>query len=338
MKIAFHNVYEEINKDNFLFENIDTSLGDELLLPFHHLKEVAKLRNIECGTTDAFKNEKINACVFIDYPKDMNLIQKYKKAGIKLYLLIFESRLINKKNWELRNHNIFEKIFTWCDDLVDNKKYFKINFSQRSHGNDDFVKYEEKKLVTLIASNKLEKSPGELYSKRIEIIRWFEKNHIEDFDLYGFGWNEYRFSGIFKYLNVINKLPLKINRIFYKYESYRGSLKNKRDVLRRYKYSICFENFTGVNGYITEKIFDCFLAGVVPVYWGADNVHTHIPENCFIDYRKFRNAEELYKYIKKIEEYEYNKYLDNIASFLKSEKFKPFSLDYFAKALLDEID
>jgi hypothetical protein len=33
--------------------------------------------------------------------------------------------------------------------------------------------------------------PLELYSKRVEAIKWFEKNHPEDFDFYGIGWDRY---------------------------------------------------------------------------------------------------------------------------------------------------
>ena len=32
-----------------------------------------------------------------------------------------------------------------------------------------------------------------------------------------------------------------------------------------------------IPGYITEKIFDCFLARSVPVYWGPGNIADHVP-------------------------------------------------------------
>ena len=38
-----------------------------------------------------------------------------------------------------------------------------------------------------------------------------------------------------------------------------------------------------VNGYVTEKIFDAFKAGCVPVYWGAENITKYVPAECFID-------------------------------------------------------
>ena len=48
-------------------------------------------------------------------------------------------------------------------------------------------------------------------------------------------------------------------------------------------FAICYENARDIPGYITEKIFDCFFAGCVPIYWGgAPNVTDHIPANTFI--------------------------------------------------------
>jgi len=337
VKIAFHNVYKEINKNNFLFESLNTSLGDELLLPFHHLKNVAALRGIDCATTDIYGVDELDVCVFIDYPQDEKIINNLVSLNKKIYLIMFESKLINKKNWDLGNHKAFNKVFTWCDDIVDNVKYFKINFAQK--GTQDFspIDFKNKKLVTLIASNKLENSAGELYSKRIEVIRYFEQKHPELFDLYGIGWDYYRFSGKLRFLNIINKLPYKLKRITNKYKSYRGPLKNKRAKLSEYKYSICFENFTGVNGYITEKIFDCFLAGVVPIYWGADNIEDHIPKNCYIDYRNFKNNDEMLNHILNISESEYDTYLKNIKNYLNSDSFYPFSLGCFAETLLRDL-
>ncbi|WP_226896450.1 glycosyltransferase family 10 domain-containing protein [Poseidonibacter ostreae] len=58
-------------------------------------------------------------------------------------------------------------------------------------------------------------------------------------------------------------------------------------------------------GYITEKIFDSFFAGCVPVYLGADNITEHIPKECFIDKREFDTYEKLYKYLKNMSDEEY---------------------------------
>ena len=56
--------------------------------------------------------------------------------------------------------------------------------------------------------------------------------------------------------------------------------------LSKYKFSICFENSITA-GYISEKIFDCFYAGTIPIYYGDPNVKESIDPDSFIDFRKF---------------------------------------------------
>ena len=47
--------------------------------------------------------------------------------------------------------------------------------------------------------------------------------------------------------------------------------------------------------------FDAFVAGNIPIYWGADDIEDYIPKNCFIDRRNFSNHEKLYKkYLQRI--------------------------------------
>jgi hypothetical protein len=43
----------------------------------------------------------------------------------------------------------------------------------------------------------------------------------------------------------------------------------KRDFMSKYKYNICPENSKAYN-YFTEKIFQAFEAGCIPIYWGID--------------------------------------------------------------------
>lgn len=44
----------------------------------------------------------------------------------------------------------------------------------------------------------------------------------------------------------------------------------KVDYLKNFKFNLCPEN-SDSRGYVTEKIFDSFLAGCIPIYWGSGN-------------------------------------------------------------------
>ena len=81
---------------------------------------------------------------------------------------------------------------------------------------------------------------------------------------------------------------------------------NKHQIAKGYKYTLCFENDL-FPGYITEKIFDCFYSGTVPIYYGAPDVEKYIDSKAFVDFRNFKNFKELDSYLKNISNIEYEK-------------------------------
>ena len=94
----------------------------------------------------------------------------------------------------------------------------------------------------------------------------------------------------------------------------------------------------GKKGYITEKIFDCFFAGVVPIYWGAENITDYVPKEAFIDRRKFQTIKELCQYVDEITEERYEEYLKAADEFITSETFqKEFSINAYIKRITDLI-
>jgi hypothetical protein len=54
------------------------------------------------------------------------------------------------------------------------------------------------------------------------------------------------------------------------------------EVFSQYKFILCVEN-SYHNGYITEKIFNCFLACSIPLYSGAPDIETFIDKDAFIN-------------------------------------------------------
>ena len=340
MKATFFTSSFYLNNGQFDISD-GISNRDNCLYGFYLLKKRFEENGIILGTQDINLPSESQFIIYNEMPKTKDIFPD--KDG---YLLIFESELIRPGNWNTENHKYFKKIFTWNDEFVDNKKYFKYYWPNKIPENLDFDLSKKTKLCTMIVANKFKKHPLELYTERIKAIRWFEQNHPEDFDLYGIGWDEFRFKGILSNLNylisrfklspVIHGL-LKFLTFFNRCPSYKGKVENKREVLQKYKFAICYENARGISGYITEKIFDCFFAGCVPVYWGASNVAEYIPENTFIDRRKFRTYNELYDYLKNMPNKEYGDYLAAIKNFVRSDKIYPFSAECFAETITREI-
>lgn len=329
--------------NNKQFDLSDKANMNDCLYGSYLLKKRFMENGINLSTQDINPPEESKFIIYSEMPKVKDIILDGNN-----YLLLLECEVIRPDNWDIKNHKYFKKIFTWNDDFIDDKKYFKINSPLgRPPLYLDFDMNKKGKFCVMIASHKFSNHPLELYSERLKTIRWFEKHHPNDFDLYGMGWDEFRFKGrLSRYNYMINRFKaypiahvlLRGLNFFVKYPSYRGIIDNKRETLQRYKFAICYENARDIPGYITpDKIFECFFAGCVPVYWGASNITQYIPSDTFIDRKKFKNHEELYNYLKNMSEEEYQCYLNAIKKFVKSDKIYPFSAEFYAETIAREV-
>ena len=226
---------------------------DNCLLGYRLLKEELRKHDIEVSTQDLISLESADLIIYNDMPRKST--RNYRE--LKSYLLIFESEIIRPDNWKFSNQTKFKKIFTWSDRLVDNKKFFKNNFSSSFIDGlaDNFkIDFRDKnKVCCMVAGNHKNKDSRELYSERRKAIDWFEKNHPEKFDLYGNGWDLYRFhnhNAIGKALNRIKPLRKLLSSTP---SSYQGQIKSKLEVMSNYKFAICYENAKDIKGYVTEK-------------------------------------------------------------------------------------
>ncbi len=230
------------------------------------------------------------------------------------FLLVFEPPVVSL---ELHNPSLaeyFGKIFTLFDDVIDNETYFKMFFPQpRLKMIQPIVDWSEKKFATLIANDNTSDHPDELYTARRKTIDFFERGKIKGFDLYG------------------------NSPSWVRYKNWKGAIKNKWPILRNYKFCFSYENTRGRSGYITEKIFDCFVSGCVPVYLGADSVTQYIPKNCFISANDFSNEKELHRFLKTMDRNTYDNYIRSIDDFLKSDQAKLFSIQHFIEIILPHV-
>ena len=204
----------------------------------------------------------------------------------------------------------YKTIFTFRDDLVNDRNILKFCYPVLQSMTNQIIPFSEKKLACIISGTGVSKDPLELYSLRRKVIHFYEDRPYCGFDFYGRNW------------------PAN------KYKNYKGSPADKSPILRQYRFSYCFENSRDISGYISEKIFDCFQAGCVPIYYGAPNITNYIPEDCFIDMRRFGSLQEAHDYISSMPEDEHRQYVENIACYLQSEEAQVFSIEEFYKKLV----
>jgi len=188
---------------------------------------------------------------------------------------------------------------------------------------------DKKEKIVLVAGNKTAPSwksaliglayrnhTQPIYEKRRRLLGTLARSG--DVDIYGRGWENDPNPDIRK--------------------AHRGPIgpDEKKAVLATYRYALCFEN-AAFPGYTTEKIFDAFTAGSVPIYLGDPNIATLVPKDAFIDYRDYANAESLSTYLKNMPKNHYERYLENGQKFLAGPAFTPFSHKTFIENVLNLI-
>ncbi len=335
MQIGIINYYEIYNINNALFNPSTYPIGEDLGYPFVHLKNVLESRGFRIDTLDMHPISTYDKIVYLDFPNNrISELEQFYANGKELYLIILESEIIKPDNFAKENHFYFKKVFTWNDDLVDNIRYFKLNLANKIPSGFRIDINKKDKFCTMIAGNKKNLDSRELYSERLKAINWFEKNHPNMFDLYGFNWDKSKLT--FPY-SKFNKHKL-FRKLFSKsYQVYKGKVERKKDTLERYKFSICYENAKDINGYITEKIFDCFFAGVIPVYLGPSNISDIIPKDTFIDMRTFSDYSQLFDFLNDMTMSQYLDYVDSIERFVNGNEIDPFSASNFSSVLVKEL-
>ena len=247
--------------------------------------------------------------VFDVRPEELRQLAQYPVD--RLALVLWKDPIAAPLNFEARHHQIFRRIYTWCSDLVDNRRYFKLNFPFLRAMIDDVVPFEKRKLCTLMASNRFSDHPDALYEEERQVAAYFSEAEPDAFDLFGWGWSAQR------------------NR------NYRGVFLRKVDRLRRYRFNFCYETARRWNGYISGKIFDSFEAGCVPVYWGAPDIAHAIPSDCFIAREAFGSDAELHAFLRDMPEAVHSGYLERIRAFLSSPRAAPFSAEHFVRLFVE---
>lgn len=333
MNIALTTIYGEVYEKDRIFDVTSCKIGENLLVPGIRLKEKMEKLGNRLHTADVYDFHEIQAILFMDLPNGSILTirsfkdilkyvyrRKWKKDYLykavkqlsveKRFLLLQEPPVVCPASYDPQFHKYFGKIITWNDELVDGLKYFKYFYPQVVPDRKYCVPFSSKKFLVMISGNKRSTGSHELYSERRKVIDYFEDKE-DIFDLYGFGWEKE------------------------KLKNYKGTTNSKLDTLSGYKFSVCYENMCNVKGYITEKIFDCFFADCIPVYWGADNITEFIPENTFIDRTRFESVEIMYRYLENISEIEYEKYIVNIHNYLNSPAFfHSFSVEAYVNNMM----
>ncbi|MDP8219520.1 MAG: glycosyltransferase family 10, partial [Candidatus Theseobacter exili] len=241
---------------------------------------------------------------FNGYSYNANMARKPRKARL---LFITEPIVVHPPQYLRSFWKKFDAVLTWNPLLLKESKHFYyvpiINYGYpffNAHGitGQPFNREQlvgRREAICQICGAKNSLLSNELYSLRSKLASWFHKHSSIPFDSFGH-----------PPMNVPN---------------YRGTIESKLKTFSQYRYALCTENSYDPRwtvGYVTEKIFDCFYASTLPIYYGCYDIEKYIPADCFIDYRNFNSPEELETFLKKLSEEDYLAYVDRIWKFMET--------------------
>jgi hypothetical protein len=223
---------------------------------------------------------------------DRNVSDVYdeKFKNYKKYAWLIESQAVTPESYDFveKNYNLFDKIFTHSEQLLNKKNSFVVPIGGcHLEENEIGLHHIKNKLISMIYSNK---QFADGHYIRHEIAK--------------------------KYSHLIEIMGSGVDGVHVK------KIKSCED----YMFSIVIENFS--NGfYFTEKIIDCFLSGVIPIYWGSPHINSFFDSNGIIKFNDLTELEDIIKDKDKLSEF-YNKNLKAIKNNFETAKQFKIGEDY----------
>lgn len=215
----------------------------------------------------------------------------------------------------------FSRVVTFRDDFAKlGPRFIHYCFDAKLNMPHFLPSFSERKFSCMVLSNKTSPEKEENYSERTRLIKYYDTQHknIDFFHLYGHGWERLHTP------------------------CYKGITDSVFSTMKGYKFVFVFENWLNHSGYISEKIFNAFEAGSIPIYSGACNIRDYIPDGCFIDFTEFGSYEELHYFLTSIDEDFWLIMQENIRNFLQSEAANRFEkgklADAIVTAVLESVD
>lgn len=319
---------------------------------FVALREELRRHGLELATQDVHPPQDsvlVLALDQVDYFRDY-----VRPIGQALCLMLSEPPTYYPGNWNPARHTVFDRVLTYDARMVDNIRYFRYHYAIDFEGYPPFqpvseAEFAQRKLCVLAAASFGVVAPpvgsSSLLYERFSTLKWFAEHHANAFDFFSRGvhpdtYTSFRGAGLLKrWLPgvVLRAIAQRRQRVFERV--YRGSIPalEKIEYVRRYKFAIAYENTGGLNGYLTEKLFDCLAAANVPVYLGDRLPADLVPPSCYIDRRQFATHEDLYCYLAEMPYARYAEYIAAMQDFMRQAPQGILSTTYNTRLLVDAL-
>jgi hypothetical protein len=336
-------------RDALFNQEIERRNGADMLAPWICLRDWFAARGIPVHTADRYLRGEIRSSRYIYF--SVGLLNHYKTIAqqpgvIASAFFEFESPVVAPDQYaEIPSlQRYFKRIFTFTDAealapflrSTLQSELFHLPYPHDAV-HEELWRRGDRKFLVMMNHNKL---PAvywrELYSERMRAVQYFAA--WKEIDLYGLGWDGPSFQMGWAGPGSVQKIRRGLQKQWQKLRPvpvleaarsvYRGVASSKLDTISEYTFLLCFENVI-LKGWVTEKIFDCFAAGTVPIYWGAPDIETFVPRECFIDMRNFKGYDELRMHLKSLDKKSIERYRENGREYMRSAQFQPFKKQAF---------
>lgn len=339
-------VFIDPSSEHFLGDRLfDTEDGflnrDGTLLPFSRMREHLQAQGIPVHTADFLRNGEVTA--EINHYWSLGMLHGYQsflgRNDVRFRgFILFEPPLVAPRMYkalpEITRH--FEAVFVhntigdgYSLQGVDKSKLKKLYWPQPYDSEiEPYWSRDSRlnKLVVIAGNHNPKFRQPELYSRRIEAVA--ELVDRDAIDLFGRGWDCWwsRHSAWLPYWKHRRSIL----------KAYKGSCESKLEILSRYRFCLCLENMP-MTGYLTEKLFDCLYAGTVPIYLGAPDIDLLIPEDTYIDLRRFSDINNMFNTVSQMPEQEWQRIRDAGRIFLRGAGSKRY-FDFMTSININDID
>lgn len=319
---------------NGLFDRQSKYNRDDALRPWFHLRDRLREQGIPLETADYFGEDgrSAEANIFVSFGIRDNVSAMAARPDVLLTAFyLFEVVVVEPEMYRAIPDlaDAFRTVYSWSDadslrPFVDGPVRvapFRIPMPFDAV-REPYWSRRDREGVVMVNSNKRAVLPdGELYTERLRAVQYFADHG--GMELWGRLWDR----GLGEYEAEFGDAVRR---------TCRGPVVDKYEAMSRHAFAVCYENMV-LPGWVTEKIFDCFYAGVIPIYLGAPDIADHIPADCFIDRRAFASYAELDRFLRALGPSERERYREAARDFLASDAFRPFSAESFADRFVDDI-
>jgi hypothetical protein len=244
-------------------------------------KETLIQRLIGNGISEAQTLQDSAIAVFCEYlKKDLQLLKKMEFPVEKRVLLMLEPEVVIPSRFGKKFSKEFGTILRI--GRPPKSTIGGIHWPQFWRELPELETPREAHSVVMMAGNKISFIPGELYGLRRNCAY-----ELPELVLFGSGWDtntltRFRKMVIEFFIAIRSRYAPRAHSMqfwFRKNSKWLGAPIDKQNTLKKYRYSLVIENSTE---FLSEKLFDAFFAGCIPIYIGPNVKDYGIPDSLVV--------------------------------------------------------